>query len=242
MRTVISGIGPVVNVVKAAELMEQGYVTNLKIVIPFISYDEKMVKEKIKGYLEEAGITSKTPKEDIPTSAKFNAEKKFLENHIPRLKFIAKLVKFRVKKDENVLILANTLNFGENVYKVVQHLLKNEINAIYYIHGNMNEYERAQIRETMEKETRVVIVATTSLFSTGISVKNLHTAIFSSIGKSKIRTIQAIGRTLRQHSTKDIARVYDLVDNIKYSRKHAQERIEYYSEEEYDHEIVEVDL
>ena len=191
----------------------------------------------------EKGITKDTPKEDIPKNAYFDAEKKFLEKHVPRLKFISKIVKSRLEKDENVLILANTLEFGENLEKVLTYLFKNgEYSHIFYISGKMDEYERKRIREEMENGKRIIVIATTSLFSTGISVKNLHTAIFSSMGASKIRTIQSIGRTLRKHCSKECARVYDLVDDVKYSKKHAHERIQFYSDEEYDHEIYEVVL
>jgi len=241
-RTVISGIGPVINEVKAVDLMEKGLITKLKISIPFINYDNKIANEKIKDILLANGITPDMKLEDIPITAKFNAEKQFLENYIPRLKLISKIVKSRLEKEENILILANTLKFGENLKKILSHLLKNDFNEIYYIRGDMNEYDRKAIREDMEKKTRVIIIATTSLFSTGISVKNLHSAVFSSIGKSKTRCIQSIGRILRLHSSKKVARVYDLVDNLKYSKKHAQERLNYYIEEEYDHEIYEVSI
>jgi len=242
VRTIISGIGPVVNEVKASDLMEKGHVTNLKIMIPFISYNKTIVKEKIAKYLLEDGITEETLKKDIPINAYFNAEKKFIENYIPRLKLITKIVKSRLRKDENILILANTLKFGKNVCKVLNHLIKNEYNELYYISGEMNELDRKKIRQSMEEGSKIVIVATTSLFSTGISIKNLHTAIFSNMGKSKIKTIQSIGRTLRKHNTKSTATVFDLVDNLKYSNKHAKERLMFYSEEEYDHNIFEVNL
>jgi superfamily II DNA or RNA helicase len=241
-RTVISGIGPVKNEVKASELMDKGHVTRLKIVIPFIEYDSKIANEKIKENLLEMGVTEETNKDDIPKNAKFNAEKKFIEKYIPRMKLIAKIAKSRLQKDENILILANTIEFGTDLQKVLSHLLKNEMNELYYISGEMDEYKRKEIRAEMENKTRVVVIATTSLFSTGISVRNLHSAIFSSMGKSKVRTIQSVGRCLRQHSSKKIARIFDIVDDLKYSKKHAQERLNFYSEEEYDHEIFEVSI
>jgi superfamily II DNA or RNA helicase len=242
VRTIISGLGPVVYEVKASDLMEEGHVTKLKITIPFISYDKKVVKEKIDKYLLEMDIDENTPKADIHATAKFNAEKKFIENYIPRLKLMSKIVKLRLSKDENVLILANSLNFGDKIKKVIEHLNKDEFSSVYYISGEMDEYKRKEIRELMETNKRVVVIATTSLFSTGISVKNLHTVIFGNIGKSKITTLQAIGRSLRQHTTKEYARVYDLCDNLKYNAKHAQERMQFYADEEFDIKIQEVTL
>jgi len=63
LRTVVSGLGPVVHEVTAAELMAKGHVTKLKITIPFLSYDKKVVKEKIAQYLLENDIDENTPKE-----------------------------------------------------------------------------------------------------------------------------------------------------------------------------------
>jgi superfamily II DNA or RNA helicase len=241
-RTVVSGLGPLVYEVGAAELMEKGHVSKLKIIIPLLSYDKNVVKEKIKQNLLEQGITDQTKPEDIPITAKFIAERDFIENNIPRLKLIAKIVESRIDKDENILILANTIKFGENVCKVIEHLNKGKYNEIYHIHGKVDEYERKRIREVMENNKKIVVVATTSLFSTGISVKNLHGVILGNIGKSKISVLQAIGRSLRQHSSKDCARVYDICDNLRYNMQHAKERMNFYTEEGFDVKFQEITL
>jgi len=242
VRTVISGVGPVVHEVNAKDLMDKGHVTELKITIPFISYDKKMVKEKINEYLLENDIDEDTPKEAIPAAAKFNAEKKFIENYVPRLKLISKIVLSRLEKEENVLILANTLNFGKKLQKTITHLNKGKYNDIFYISGEMDEYKRKEIREKMEDGSRIVVIATTSLFSTGISVKNLHTVIFGNIGKSKITVLQSVGRVLRKHCSKEVARIYDLCDNLTYNAKHAKERMEHYSLEKFDINIKEISI
>jgi superfamily II DNA or RNA helicase len=235
-------LGPLVYEVKAAQLMEKGHVSKLKIIVPFLNYDKKKVREHHKKFFLDAGVNENTKQEDIPKTLGFNAEKDYIENYIPRLKLIAKIVKSRLVKNENTLILANTLNFGEKIVKVIKHICKDEVNEVYYISGKMDEYERKRIREVMENNERVVVVATTSLFSTGISVKRLHNVIFSNMGKSKIISLQAIGRSLRQHSTKGKARVYDLCDNLKYNSKHAQERLQYYADEEFDVKIEELEI
>jgi superfamily II DNA or RNA helicase len=242
VRTIISGLGPIVYEVKAMDLMEKGHISKLKIIIPFISYDKSVVKEKINQYLLEEGIDENTSKEDIPITAKFNAEKKFIENYVPRLKLISSIVKSRLEKDENILILANTLNFGEKIFKTLQFLNKGQFDNISYISGQMNEYDRKDIRQNMEENKRTIIIATTSLFSTGISVKNLHTVIFGNIGKSKMTVLQSVGRSLRQHATKKIARIYDLCDNLKYNVKHSQERMEHYASEKFDVKIEEITI
>ena len=46
--------------------------------------------------------------------------------------------------------------------------------------------------------------------------------------KSFSRILQSIGRTLRLHKDKDLARLYDISFNFKYSRRHLRERLDIY--------------
>lgn len=71
-----------------------------------------------------------------------------------------------------------------------------------------------------------------SIFSTGINIKNLHYIIFVSGGKSFIRIVQSIGRGLRLHSEKNKLILFDISDNMKYSQAHLEERKKFYDEEE----------
>jgi superfamily II DNA or RNA helicase len=242
VRTIVAGIGPQIDEVTSKELQTKGRISDLKIVVPFISYDKTIVKERIKKYLLDMGVDENTKKEDIPLTAKFNAEKQFLENYVPRLKYIAKIVEGRLENDENILILANSLNFGKNIKKTLEYKLKDKYNSLYYVYGDIETMKRKEIRQIMEDEKKVIIIATTSLFSTGISIKNLHSVIFGNIGKSKITVLQSIGRALRQHSSKEYAKVYDLCDNLTYSARHSKERLEYYSKEEFKIKFIEITL
>ena len=239
--TIVGALGPVVTEVKASDLMEQGKVAKLKIIVPFIEYDRKIVKTKMDLYLLDIGITSDTRKEDIPSTAKFNAEKKFLEQYLPRIKYIGKLCNSFITKNQNVLLLVNTVEYGQQLVKALTYLCK-DANLITYIHGSVDIDTRTDIKAKMEIENKCVIIATTSLFSTGISVKNLHGLIMTSMGKSKITSLQSIGRVLRQHSSKDYAKVIDIVDNVKYASTHAKERLQYYANENFDMHIVETKL
>lgn len=239
--TIIGAIGPIVTEVNAADLMREGKVSKLKIVVPFLEYDKKIVTAKTNKILYEQGIDENTPKEDIPATARFNAEKNFLENYLPRIKYIGKLCKNFTKKNQNVLLLVNTVEYGERLRKALEFIVK-DANLVTYIHGQVPVAERTKILERLEKDTKCIVIATTSLFSTGISVKNLHGLIMTSMGKSKISSLQSIGRTLRLHSSKSVAKVIDLVDNLKYASKHAQERLQYYANEEFDVDIVETRL
>ena len=85
-------------------------------------------------------------------------------------------------------------------------------------------------------------------FSTGINIRNLHNIIFASPSKSRIRNLQSIGRGLRLKDNKTHATLYDIADDLTYNEKenytlaHFRERINIYSEEDFDYEIHNIEL
>jgi superfamily II DNA or RNA helicase len=96
----------------------------------------------------------------------------------------------------------------------------------------------------------VLIIASYGVFSTGISVKNLHHVILAHPVKSKVIVLQTIGRVLRKHDSKQLAQIWDLIDdmsltkdksgiktrvNVNYALKHGVERIERYGMEKFDY-------
>ena len=80
----------------------------------------------------------------------------------------------------------------------------------------------------MEKDNNVVCIAISKIFSTGISIKNIHYIMFAAGGKSKIKTLQSIGRGLRTHVNKDLLILIDIADNLIYGKKHYKKRKEFY--------------
>jgi superfamily II DNA or RNA helicase len=52
--------------------------------------------------------------------------------------------------------------------------------------------------------------------------------VFAAGGKSKIKTLQSIGRGLRVHENKDILTLVDIVDDLIYGIKHYDKRKEFY--------------
>jgi superfamily II DNA or RNA helicase len=80
----------------------------------------------------------------------------------------------------------------------------------------------------MERDNNVVCIAISKIFSTGISIKNIHYIVFAAGGKSKIKTLQSIGRGLRTHENKDVLTIIDIVDELIYGSKHFDKRKEFY--------------
>ena len=119
---------------------------------------------------------------------------------------------------------------------------------VFFIHGGVNAEERELVREITEKEKNAIIVASYGTFSTGINIKNLHNVIFASPSKSRIRNLQSIGRVLRKGKDKVKATLYDIADDCTYNSKknytlnHLIERIKIYNEENFNYEIVTIQL
>ena len=54
--------------------------------------------------------------------------------------------------------------------------------------------------------------------------------------KSEIATIQALGRALRKHESKELVYVYDFLDKEKYLLEHSRARKRHYQNE--GHEVI----
>jgi superfamily II DNA or RNA helicase len=119
---------------------------------------------------------------------------------------------------------------------------------VFFVHGGVEADEREMVREITEKEQDAIIIASYGTFSTGINIRRLHNIVFASPSKSKIRTLQSIGRVLRLGENKDQATLFDIADDLTYkSRKnftieHFVERMKIYNDEKFDYKIYTINL
>ena len=206
-------IGPVRYNLASAELRKEKYLTNVNVLglqvkldnIPTCTYDEEGNKQPF-SYQDEV--------EWLSTNKQLNS-------------FIASVTS---KLPNNTLILTNRLSHNDAIVELLSQELPDK--KIFSITGEKDISERTEIRDAMEKEDNIIVVATASCFSTGISVKNIHNMIFPAlIGKSNIRCIQSIGRILRLNANKTIARVIDIIPNTKYCLRHWEARKMIYTSE-----------
>ena len=133
------------------------------------------------------------------------------------------------KLNNNSLILVDHIVHGETLYNTLTTLTDKQV---YFIQGSVEVEDRKKVQELMELHNNVVCVAISKIFSTGISIKNIHYIVFAAGGKSKIKTLQSIGRGLRVHENKDILTIIDIVDELIYGGKHYEKRKEFYALEQ----------
>jgi superfamily II DNA or RNA helicase len=165
------------------------------------------------------------PSMSDPTAG-YEEEITWLHTNEYRNSIISKLID---KLDTNTLILVDRIVHGECLLEFLKAKTEKQI---YFIQGSVDVAEREKMRALMEETSGVVCIAISKIFSTGISIKNLHNIIFASIGKARIKIIQSIGRSLRLHHTKQIATIFDLADvSLIYGRKHFDERKRLYANE-----------
>jgi superfamily II DNA or RNA helicase len=181
----------------------------------------------------------------IVANGKYQDEIDYLVSNKSRQNFIRNLT---LKLKGNTLVLFQLVEkHGKGLYEIIRERTK-QGREVFYVHGGVDTEEREKVREITEKSDNAIIVASYGTFSTGINIRNLHNIIFASPSKSRIRNLQSIGRGLRLGDNKVNATLYDIADDLtykskeNYTLKHFQERINIYTEEEFDYEIHNIEL
>lgn len=214
--SIIGGFGPILDSVKTDSLIKSGLVSPVEILQINLHYPKDVTKSCKKDYQLERDI---------------------IQNDTRRMLLVRKLIE-RQKKDENILILFDTIEFGERYFEYLKTEFPDK--KFRYVDGEVSADEREEIRTFANDNEDVVVVASLGTFSTGIDIPRLHSVIFLWMGKSDIRLKQSIGRGLRKHATKDKVIIYDICDQLKYSKAHAGERLRVYMEEGYPVKSIEV--
>ena len=218
---VLEGLfGPSYKVTKTEELIRQGHLSQLDIQCLVLKHPPK----KFETYEDEL---------------------QYLITHEQRNKFIINLA---LDLKGNTLILYSRVEtHGAILYEKINNS-KHTDRKVFFVHGGVDAEQRESIREITENEKNAIIVASYGTFSTGINIKRLHNVIFASPSKSRVRNLQSIGRVLRKGSGKVKATLYDIGDDCTYNSKknytlnHLIERIKIYNEENFNYEIITIQI
>ena len=218
---VLEGLfGPAYKVTRTAELMEKGHLSLLDITCLVLKHNP----QKFDSYEDEI---------------------QYLISHERRNKFIKNLA--LDLKGNTLVLYSRVASHGEVLYDLI-NTNKSQDRKVFFIHGGVAADEREHVRAITESQENAIIVASYGTFSTGINIKRLHNVIFASPSKSRVRNLQSIGRVLRKGKDKVKAMLFDIADDCTYqSRKnytlnHLIERIKTYNEEQFNYEIVSINL
>ena len=174
------------------------------------------------------------------TGGTYQDEVEHIISFEPRNRFIRNLA--LSLKGNTLILYAYVEKHGEVLHDMIRD--KAGERKVFFVHGGVGGDERESIRHIVEKEKDAIIVASYGTFSTGINIKNLHNVIFASPTKSRIRTLQSIGRGLRISDTKDSVVLFDIADNLStskdkknYTLNHLIERVKMYNAEGFPYEL-----
>jgi superfamily II DNA or RNA helicase len=215
---VIGKVGPILYEKTSYELRKQGTISEVEINIIVIKHPVK----------------PKFPRGNSPTEA-YEHEVNYVINLSKRNDVIKTIA---AKLRGNVLIVVDRRAYID----ILRDVLKDTSKKILEITGDTPADERIAIQNTMDNEDGIVCLAMSKCFSTGVSIKNLHYAIFAYMGKGGVKTVQTIGRTVRKHSSKEKAVIFDIADNLEYSWSHLKERIEIYKKQKTAYKITKLTI
>ncbi len=218
---VLEGLfGPSYKVTQTKDLMEQGHLSQLDIQCVVLKYKPK----KFETYEDEI---------------------QFLIGNEKRNKFISNLA--LDLKGNSLLLYSRVESHGKILYELINSLVTHD-RKVFFIHGGVDAEDREEVRKITEEETNAIIVASYGTFSTGINIRRLHNVIFASPSKSRIRNLQSIGRVLRKGKDKVKAKLYDIADDLttgsrkNYTLNHFIERVKIYVQEQFNYEIITIDI
>lgn len=226
-KLVLEGLfGSVRKVITTNELINQQLVSDFEIKCLVLKHSDDISKlMKGKTYAEEID---------------------YLISNTSRNKFIKNLA---VSLGKNTLVLYQMVDkHGKILYDMIKDTKNIGNRKVFFVYGGTDTSDREEIRRIMEIEQDAIVVASFGTFSTGINIRNLHNIIFAMPTKSSIRTLQSIGRGLRQSEGKEIATLYDISDDLRvgkhmnYTLKHMVERVRIYNEEKFPFKIYKIGL
>lgn len=176
-------LGPVVHEISAQELVDDGFLTDLKFhwlraTIPWRSQAEDWQK-----FYDEVVVNSHDRNVEI-IEATIEAPK-------PAIVF--------VKKRAHGQILAEALQSSVGA------------DSVELVNGDSSTKERERLIERIHAG-KVTIVIATAVFYEGVDIPEIASVVIASGGSSAIEAIQRIGRGTRLHEGKSVCHIYDVAD------------------------------
>jgi len=206
------GLGPIYSVATTEQLVEEGKLTKPIIQIIERSHDS-ISRDDTLTYTE--------------------VYDQFIVNNEERNNKIKEIANDIRKKNERarILILTKSLDHG----RTLENLLGGECQ---FLEGANSIGERYNSISRFRRCRDSSILIGTKILQTGVNIEEITHFINARGMKSEIATLQALGRALRKHETKEEVYIYDFLDQEKYLREHSLERINHYTRE--GHEVIKI--
>lgn len=195
----IGALGPILEAPSAKALVEEGFLTK-----PLI----QMIPNKISD--SERDLLA-----DLSYSEIYDS---YLVRNQQRNSMIASIVEqiYSSNEEAKIVILTKSLEHTDILHDLIKDSLviegKNELTERY---STINEFL---------KNNRKPLIGT-KVLQTGVNIEEITHLIIARGLQSEIATLQALGRSLRKHKSKEIVYIYDFQDkNVPYLEGHAKAR------------------
>jgi len=216
---IIGKIGPIIYERNSYQLRKDNYISDVKVQVLKLLY----------------AVQPDYPRTISSPSERYRFELDFIIHNDFRNNILSGLCN---KFDNNALILVDYIEHGSVLHKHITNHCSDK--KVYFIRGEVALEDRERVKQIMEMDDNVIVVAISKIFSTGINIKNLHYIVFASGGKAKIKTIQSIGRGLRLHKNKSQLIIFDIGDDLRYGKDHLNRRLQHYKKESIEYGIQEI--
>jgi len=190
----VSYLGGVISEVDVMELVEHGFLTP-----PTVTFIQ-MPKYKDHSLLN---LTY------------FDIYEECIINNEYRNKKVRELCLEILKNKGRILILVKNLKHLE--------ILKDLIPGSVTLEGKDNIHYREEVIENFKSSNGSILIGT-KIMQTGIDIPEITHLINARGLKSEIATIQALGRALRIHESKNEVQIYDFNDEVPYLKEHSKAR------------------
>ena len=198
-------LGSVLEVVDTAALVDSGKLTKPLIQLIDRPYDASGLDEDI-GYL--------------------NVYEDYIVNNEARNNIIKEIVNDIRKQNQTsrILILTKSLDHG----RTLENLLGGNCE---FLQGCDSIGERYDAISRFRRCGQSSILIGTKILQTGVNIEEITHFINARGMKSEIATLQALGRALRRHDSKEVVYIYDFMDKEKYLKDHSISRKRHYERE-----------
>jgi len=217
---IYSFLGPVIFTQDTKELMDRGVLSQMAVANILLQYPEEIIEaNKHSSYIGEV---------------------QRIEQYADRDKVFSFIIN-NMGDGENALFLCRHI---EHLKRIESYIKKKHGDKykVYIIYKDVSAEKRECIRQSVDKEENVIIIATFATMSTGVSIKRLHHVVAASSYKSKIKVLQSIGRGLRLHESKDQLIWWDIADDLtwigergahnkNHLYKHFETRLQFYKQQ-----------
>ena len=198
-------LGGIIQVIGTADLVDSGKLTKPIIQLIQRDYDASGLDEEM-GFLD--------------------VYDEYIVNNESRNEIIVNIVKsIRERNDKaRILVLTKSLDHGRTLEEAIG-------GQVEFLEGDNSIEERYSCISRFREYDGPSVLIGTKILQTGVNIEEITHFINARGMKSEIATLQALGRALRRHDSKDVVYIYDFMDKEKYLLEHSSARKRHYENE-----------